>query len=281
MAAFDLVAQWPAPHPAAGLTDAHDTVADTGELDIVQSWASVTKLITAFATLQLAEAGDLELDEPYGPPGATVRHLLAHAAGLPFDGYAPVAKPGRRRIYSNAGFDLLGQLVADRSGESLADYAASAIFGPLGMSSSAIVGSPSAGGVGSTRDLVLFGRELLAPTLLSPVILDAATSVAFPRLDGVLPGFGRCNPNDWGLGFELHDSKDPHWMGRTNSAATFGHFGQSGSFLWVDPTLQLACAALTGETFGAWAAQAWPVFSDSVVAEFGLPRGPQPTRPVM
>jgi CubicO group peptidase (beta-lactamase class C family) len=272
--ALDQVAGWPAPHAAAIVTDPYDTVADTGDVAAVHGWASVTKLVTGYAVLQLAEAGDLDLDEPYGPPESTVRHLLAHASGLPFDGTSPVAKPGRRRIYSNGGFDLLGSLVEERSGETLGAYVGGAIFAPLGMTSSAITGTPSAGGFGSTHDLALFARELLAPTLLSAEVLTTATSIAFPGLDGVLPGFGRCNPNDWGLGFELHDSKDPHWMGRDNSAATLGHFGQSGSFVWVDPELKLGCVALCGEKFGAWAAQAWPPFSDAVIAEFGLPTRP-------
>ena len=60
-------------------------------------------------------------------------------------------------------------------------------------------------------------------------------------------------PNDWGLGFEIRDGKSPHWTGETNSAATFGHFGQSGTFLWVDPALQVACVALTDRDFGDWA----------------------------
>jgi CubicO group peptidase (beta-lactamase class C family) len=274
MTAFDQVAQWPAPAASAAVTDAYATIADAGDISAAHRWASVTKLLTTYAVLQLAEAGDVDLDETYGPPDATVRHLLAHASGLPFDGETPVSRPGRRRIYSNGGFDLLGRLVEERSGDSYAEYVASAIFEPLGMTAT-IDGTPSAGGVGSTHDLVLFARELLAPTLLSPAILAGATSIAFPGLDGVLPGFGRCNPNDWALGFELHDSKDPHWMGRTNSAATFGHFGQSGSFLWIDPGLQLGCVALSGLKFGDWAAQAWPVFSDAVVAEFGLPRRPR------
>ena len=57
----------------------------------------------------------------------------------------------------------------------------------------------------------------------------------FPGLVGVLPGFGRMDPNDWGLGFELRDAKSPHWTGARNSPRTFGHFGGSGTFLWVDP----------------------------------------------
>jgi CubicO group peptidase (beta-lactamase class C family) len=43
------------------------------------------------------------------------------------------------------------------------------------------------------------------------------------------------DPNDWGLGFELRDTKEPHWTGTRNSPRTYGHFGGSGSFLWLDP----------------------------------------------
>jgi CubicO group peptidase (beta-lactamase class C family) len=100
---------------------------------------------------------------------------------------------------------------------------------------------------------------------------DRATTVAFPGLDGVLPGFGRQRPNDWGLGFEIRDGKTPHWTGSTNSPATFGHFGRSGTFLWVDPAAGLACACVTDRDFGPWAAEAWPVLSDAVIEGFRSP----------
>ena len=69
-----------------------------GPREQVFRWASVTKPATALATLVAAEEGILDLDDPAGPPGSTVRHLLAHASGLPFDGTAPIARPGERRI---------------------------------------------------------------------------------------------------------------------------------------------------------------------------------------
>jgi CubicO group peptidase (beta-lactamase class C family) len=102
---------------------------------------------------------------------------------------------------------------------------------------------------------------------LAPETLAEATTVAFPGLDGVLPGIGRQTPNDWGLGFELKDAKTPHWTGSRNSPATFGHFGGAGTFLWVDPAVATACACLTDLEFGDWALQAWPALADAVLAE--------------
>jgi CubicO group peptidase (beta-lactamase class C family) len=133
------------------------------------------------------------------------------------------------------------------------------------------MGHPAYGAVGTAADLLRLGRELLAPTVLSPAMLARATSVAFPGLDGVMPGFGRQNPNDWGLGFELRDGKQPHWTGARNSPRTFGHFGRSGTFLWVDPDAALACACVTDREFGPWAAEAWPALADEVLAAFSSP----------
>ena len=62
----------------------------------------LTKLLTGLATLVAVEEGTVDLDEPAGPPGSTLRHLLAHASGLPPDDGPPLMAPGRRRIYSNA-----------------------------------------------------------------------------------------------------------------------------------------------------------------------------------
>ena len=93
--------------------------------------------------------------------------------------------------------------------------------------------------------------------------------MAFPGLSGVLPGFGRQENCDWGLGFEIRDSKAPHWTGSRKPPRTFGHFGRSGSFLWVDPDAGLACVALADQDFGDWSRQAWPKLSDDLIAAFG------------
>jgi len=257
---------WPVGTAAAGVARAGSTLAVHGPDRVALPWASVTKPVTALAVLVAAEEGILELDEAWGPPGATVRHLLAHASGLPFEGEQPIGRPGERRIYSNTGFVLLARLVEARAEMPFAEYLAAAVLRPLALSAE-LRGDAGSGLEGSLADLLALGRELLAPTLLAAETLAEATSVQLPGLDGVLPGFGRQTPNDWGLGFELRDAKSPHWTGSRNSPRTFGHFGQSGTFLWVDPDAGVACACLTDTRFGDWAREAWPPFADAVLAE--------------
>ena len=232
-------------------------------------WASVTKLVTALATLVAVEEEVVDLDEPAGPPGSTVRHLLAHASGLAFATDRILARPGQRRIYSNAGFEALARTVGGRVGMPFGQYLAEGVLQPLGMTSTRLEGSAAAGLVGPLDDLVRLAAELLSPTLVAAPTLAAATTAAFPGLAGVMPGFGRQAPLDWGLGFEIRADKSPHWTGGHNSPATFGHFGKSGSFLWVDPHVGLACAVLSGRDFGPWSKDAWPALSDAVLARFG------------
>jgi CubicO group peptidase (beta-lactamase class C family) len=242
--------------------------AQVGPHDRALPWASVTKLGTALAVLVAAEEGAVDLDAPAGPPGSTIRHLLAHASGLPPDGRTPIAKPGERRIYSNAGFEVLAESVAEAAEMPFEEYLRLAVFEPRGLGA-ALRGSPATAIEGSLDDLAALGRDLLEPSLVAPETLREATSVAFPGLVGVLPGYGRMEPNDWGLGFELRDAKEPHWTGTRNSPATFGHFGRSGTFLWVDPEAELALACLTDRPFGDWAKEAWPRLSDAVLGYSG------------
>jgi CubicO group peptidase (beta-lactamase class C family) len=266
MDALQLIDGWGSPEAAAAVVGGSGMLAARGDRDAVSAWASVTKLVTAYLVLVDGEAGTISLDDPAGPPGSTVRHLLAHASGLATEGEQPVSRPERTRIYSNQGFDRLGEIVAQRESRPFRVALRDRVLTPLGMASTELVGRPSDGLAGSLADLARFARELLRPALVSPATLDEATSVVFPGLAGVLPGVGRFESLDWGLGFELRDAKQPHWTGSTNSARTFGHFGRSGSFLWVDPVADVALVALARRDFGAWALDAWPALSDAVLA---------------
>jgi CubicO group peptidase (beta-lactamase class C family) len=268
-AALAAVHDWGAEHAAAAVILPSGTIATTGDVEHRFRWASVSKLITATAVLRAIDDGTVDLDEPAGPPGATVRHLLAHASGLPFEGREPIAAPASTRIYSNAGFDLLGRVLSERAGMTFGAYQRAAVLDPLGLSGTELRGRPSEGLHGPLVDLARLGGELLAPTVVAAETLAEATEVAFPGLVGVLPGLGRQEPNDWGLGFELKDAKRPHWTGARNSPRTFGHFGGAGTFLWVDPEARAACACLTDREFDAWALEAWPPLADAVLAELG------------
>jgi CubicO group peptidase (beta-lactamase class C family) len=287
VAALDAVAGWPAPGSAVGVVGnivegpaetntggrgSSPTVLDVrGDPTVVRSWASVTKLLVALAVLVAAEEGTLDLDEPAGPPGSTVRHLLAHASGLGPEAGPPLTAPGRRRIYSNAGYEALAAVLAARAAMPFATYLAEGVLTPLGLTRTELppTASPAWGARGPLVDLLALATELSSPRLVAPATLAAATTVAFAGLAGVVPGFGAYDPCDWGLGFELRDAKAPHWTGTRNSPATFGHFGRSGSFLWVDPAAGLALAALCGRDFGPWARTAWPTLADAVLTEAG------------
>jgi CubicO group peptidase (beta-lactamase class C family) len=260
------VEAWPAQTVAVGVLRGAQQVSAHGSREHLFAWASVTKLATALATLVAAEEGVLDLDQPAGPPGSTVRHLLAHASGLPFDGRDPIGRPGQRRIYSNTGFEALAEVVGAAAEMPFAQYLRAAVLGPLELGAQ-LRGSPAAGMQGSLEDLLGLAAELQRPRLVAPETLAEATSVQFPGLVGVLPDIGRMEPNDWGLGFELRDEKRPHWTGSLNSPRTFGHFGGAGTFLWVDPEADVALACLTDLDFGPWALEAWPRLADEVLAE--------------
>lgn len=263
--ALRAVDEWGADHAAAALLGPDGVIAQHGDQERVFRWASITKLATALAILTAIDDRTIALDEAAGPTGSTVRHLLAHTSGLPFDGAAVLAKPGTRRIYSNAGFDALGALLEDRDGRPFVVALTDRVLAPLGMTGTELRERPSQGLHGPLVDAVALSRELLRPTLIGGDTYASATTVAFPGLKGVLPGVGSFDPLDWGLGFEIRDAKRPHWTGSRNSAATFGHFGGAGTFIWVDPAIDRALVCLTDREFGPWALESWPAFSDAVI----------------
>lgn len=265
---------WPVTTAAVAVVGAGGVLAARGPGHEPFALASLTKPLAVLAALVAVEEGAVALDDPVIPdvvPGATLRHLMSHASGLSPDRRNRAAAPGTRRIYSNVGIELMAEHVERACSIVFADYLHQAVFEPLRMTRSALAGSPARDGVSTVDDIsALLGRLTggLAGWLHPTTLADAA-SVQFPGLRGVVPGFGMQDPNDWGLGFEIRSAKSPHWTGLTNSPATFGHFGQAGTMFWVDPAAQLGLVALTDRDFGPWAAAAWPLLSDAVLAQYG------------
>lgn len=265
MQALRQIDRWPVEFAAAGVVGRDGGVSTYGDAARSVRLASVSKPVAALAVLVAAEEGVVDLDEPAGPPGSTVRHLLAHTSGLPFEGTEPIARPGHRRIYSNAAFAVLAEHLAERAEMTFVEYVRAAVCEPLQLELDPS-GDPGSGMHASLAEVLAIGRELLFPRLVADETRDEMTSVQFPGLSGVLPDHGRFDPLDWGLGVQIN-TRPPTWMGSRASPRTFGHFGGSGTFFWVDPDARIACAALTDRGFDTWAKDAWPPFADAVLGE--------------
>ena len=259
------VDRWGAANAAAAIVGPDGVRASIGDSARAYAWASVTKPVTALVVLIAAERGLVDLDEPAGPPGSTVRHLLAHASGLAVRGRAGpggarppphLLQPRVRPAWRAGGGPDRAAIRGDTPGVGART---------AGDDRHAARGPAIAGPGGLVADLAAFASEAADRRSSRNRTSGAATTVAFPGLPGVVPGVGRFDPCDWGLGFELHGSKSPHWMSDRNSPSTFGHFGGAGTFLWVDPVARVALAALTDRPFGPWALDAWPALSDAVL----------------
>lgn len=268
MSPLDAIDAWDVPSAAAMAFTVDATIATHGSTDQPFALASVSKVLFAVAAHIAVEEGTIALGDAAGPEGSTIRHLLAHASGLPPDGDPePLGPPERKRIYSNVGFEELGRHLADRSGMPANEYVRLALVDTLGLTGTTVEGSPAHGYHATVGDLVTLVRAVVTEKLLAPASVEAMTTPAFADLAGVLPGYGAQDPNPWGLGVEVRGQKSPHWTASTNSARTWGHFGRAGTFVWWDPEAQRGLVVLTDREFGQWAIDAWPPLSAAVLSE--------------
>jgi CubicO group peptidase (beta-lactamase class C family) len=240
-----------------------------GDLDAPFALASVTKLLTATAVLVAVEEGSLALDQPAGPPGATIADLLAHSSGLSPDLDRVIAAPRTRRIYSNQGYEVLGGLLAEATGFAAHAYIAEAVAAALDAPGLEVSGSPAHGATGTVAGLATLVAEWRHPRILSAATSAAMREPWCPDLAGVVPGFGAQSANPWGLGPEVRGTKAPHWTGAHNDPSTFGHFGRAGGFVWFDPAADVGLIVLTDREFGPWATPRWPALADAVLAAAG------------
>lgn len=271
MSGLDLTSEWPVPHVSAAVIRGGEVLVTIGDVERVHRLASISKPMAAWAILVAIEEGVVSLDQPVGQPGCTLRHLLSHAGGYPFDGEEPISPPERTRIYSNSGFSLAARAVEAATDMTFAEYLREAVFVPLAMTSSVLRGSAAAGVRSNLTDTCRFVAEAMRPTLIHSATAADAKRTHYPTLAGIVPGVGRYEQCPWGLGFEVRGDKQPHWTGTTNSPRTFGHFGGSGTMFWIDPDLDLAVVALTDRNFDEWAdvaLESWPRLSDALIAEF-------------
>lgn len=259
---------WPVDHAAAAVVTGDGVVVTRGDAAHLFRLASLTKMLTATAVLVAVEEETLRLDDPVDDRGATMRHLLSHAAGYPFGGSAPIAAPGRRRIYSNTGIEVAARTLEAAAHIPFATYFEEAVVQPLGLGVE-LRGSPAHAGFTSLAGFLPFVAELLRSRLLAASTAREMRTVQFPELNGVVPGIGSFRPCPWGLGAEIKGAKSPHWTATRCSPATFGHFGGAGTLCWVDPEADIALVALTDRAFDEWSADAlrlWPALGDTVLA---------------
>ena len=236
--------------------EAH-VVAHAGDLDEPRPWASVSKVAVALACALESDEGRLGDDDVVADNGATVSQLLSHCGGFGLEEADPRYTPGSRRVYSNVGIDKV--VDAARRGREWTEWLTERVVGPLGLTTTVMSGRPSSGLAGSTSDLARLAGEWLIPRLVSPARDRLVTTPYGASLSGVVPGFGRFDPCPWGLGPEIHGTKD-HWM-RSWAPTAFGHFGQSGALLLVDRDAGRALVATSSVAFGPWARELWPDWS--------------------
>jgi CubicO group peptidase (beta-lactamase class C family) len=221
---------------------------------------SIPKLFTSVAVAQLAEQGKLGYTATVGTylsgfrpevaDAVTIHQLLTHTSGLGdfhspeyfelartwntveefwqgtlefIRNAAPLSEPGSQLRYSNAGYVILGAIVAQLSGRSYYDYVRSRIFEPAGMTSTdfyttpqwredrriahpyaqqasgervdtlddnLLVGLPAGGAFASAPDLVRFAKAFQDNRLLGENYTHLTASPRLPMGPGLFAAYG-------------------------------------------------------------------------------------------
>lgn len=226
--------------------------------------ASVTKLLSAWTVLIAQSEGICEWDTPIASNGATVEQLLSHSGGI--NDHGAWREPGQRRIYSSVGYEILADYISAEADMPFSQYMGEALLEPLGMGDTVLYGSAGWAMRSTTADLYTFMKEIMHPQLIDTSIRDKAMRISGSDLNGVVPGYGMYKPCDWGLGFELKGLKSGHWMGDSVPLSTCGHFGQAGTFFWLDREEKRGAICLTNRNFGEWAKPLWQNFNTEIGA---------------
>jgi CubicO group peptidase (beta-lactamase class C family) len=258
-----LVEGWPGA-PAVVLFRLKDgnveRLGEAGDLDVVRSWASVSKMAVAMAFGVEIDLDLHQFTQNFGPHGAKLANLLSHSSGLGLEEGDPTVAIATKRVYSNVGIDhAVSVVVQDRDP---AQWLKERVFLPLGMETTQLRGRPCADVYGSTEDLATLAAAWLRPDAVTTQTRNRQIKAYLPELSGIVPGFGRFSPCPWGLGPEVRGTKE-HWMGDW-PAESFGHFGQSGAMMLLNVDQQIGLVATSTEPFGPWAVKLWPRWTSSM-----------------
>jgi CubicO group peptidase (beta-lactamase class C family) len=276
--------------------------------------ASLTKPLTVLAAMMLVERGQLTLDDRVadflpsfaqaGKGDVRLRHLMTHTSGLPdmlpendalraahatiedfqeaINATPLLFVPGTRVQYQSMGTATLGSVVRAVSGDSLPDFLASEVFGPLGMSNTWLgapttehprvspvrispdqaatdwhwnspywlrFGAPWGGLVTTASDYGKFCRMMLVGSRSSETRLIArATILAMTRNQVAsmmtIPERDRVH-RPWGLGWRLSWTGSSAFFGDLLGPRAYGHWGSTGTLCWVDPDADAFAVVLT------------------------------------
>lgn len=210
-----------------------------------------------------------------------------------------ISPPGKKFIYSDINFIVLGYLVQKLSGEPLNVYAEQHVFAPLGMSSTRFlpprswryriaptqyldgelrwgqVQDPTAtamGGVSGLAGLFSDARDLgrYAQCLLNGGVLKVKQpdgSAREVRILGPLtvlkmttPQTPLGNPDIRGLGWDI-DSSFSRNRGTLFPFGSFGHTGWTGTDIWIDPITQSFVIVLSARFDGPQVLPGGPVMA--------------------
>ncbi|HVJ82864.1 MAG TPA: exo-beta-N-acetylmuramidase NamZ domain-containing protein [Planctomycetia bacterium] len=270
--------------------------------DTIFDMASVTKPVaTGTSILLLAERGVIRLADRYADhlpgylpelkEGVTIAQLLTHTAGFipdnPIADYQngadaardkllklmPRNDPGTKFVYSDVGFQLLGELVRIKTGKTVAEFAAENVFIPLGMTETGYlppaalkaraattqeregrwmkgeVHDPRAyamGGVAghaglfsTATDLAVYAQMMHGRGAYQGVRVMGERTFALMTTPRELPG-GILRAYGWDAQSTYSSNR-----GETFSRSAFGHGGFTGTGFWIDPELELTVVFLS------------------------------------
>ena len=268
--------------------------------------ASLTKaVVTTSIAMQLVERDSLSLQAPVsnylpafaknGKETVTIEQLMRHTSGLrahtfyakscstPKELFSAIeadtllSRPGTTTLYSDLNFMLLGRIIENITGQTLASNFQHRFAAPLGMTSSiftppqAIIGriapvekdtlwpfkvprplvndqnaallggvAGHAGLFSTTGDLLDIVRMLMhGGTLKGYTYFRAAT----------LRRFLAHNSNQRAVGWDVRSSDGHSSAGDYFSSSSYGHLGYTGTSIWIDPEKELAVILLSNRVY--------------------------------